>query len=87
MEKQRSETNLQRRVDGFSRDGCFVWYSSKTRANGRASVMVYAVVQDGVEAWFAAFKRGQSWRLQATKGASRDDVEKLLTTGAELPLF
>lgn len=79
-EKQPSETNLHRRIETFSRSACFVWYSAKTLVNGRASVMVYSVAGDRVEAWFAAFNRQQGWKLQATKGASRDEVQHLLNT-------
>jgi hypothetical protein len=77
-EKQPSEANLHRRVEDFSRSACFVWYSAKTLANGRASVMVYKVVANRIEAWFAAFNRQQGWKLLATKGASRDDVQQFL---------
>jgi hypothetical protein len=42
--------------------------------------MVYSVVGNRVEAWFAAFNRQQGWKLQATKGASRDDVQQILNT-------
>jgi hypothetical protein len=77
---RRSETNLQRRVDGFSGSACFVWYSAKTLANRRASVMVYSVTRDQVEAWFAALNREEGWKLQATKGARRGHVQQLLNT-------
>lgn len=70
--------NLQRRVQDFSRSGYFVWYSGNTVANGRGSVMVYNVTADRVQCWFAAFVREQAWRLGATKGISRQDVEKLI---------
>jgi hypothetical protein len=79
-ENQSSESNLHRRVDDFTSSGCFIWYSSKSRVNGRASVMVYTVASGEIEAWFAAFNRRQNWALQATKGASREDVQQLLTT-------
>jgi hypothetical protein len=77
-EKRASETKLHRRVDGFSGSACFLWYSAKTLANGRASVMVYSVAGERIEAWFAAFNRRQGWKLQATKCASRDDVQQLI---------
>jgi hypothetical protein len=77
-EKQRSETNLQTRVQDFSRSACFVWYSGNTVANGRGSVMVYNVIAEDVGCWFAAFKRLHDWKLHATKGIRREDVEKLL---------
>jgi hypothetical protein len=79
-EKQPSEANLHRRVDAFSRSACFVWYSAKTLANGKASVMVYGVAGDQAGAWFAAFDREQDWELHATKGTRRDDVQQLLNT-------
>jgi hypothetical protein len=79
-EKRPGGTNLHRRVEAFSRSACFVWYSAKTLANGRASVMVYSVAADRVETWFAAFNRKQGWKLQATKGANRDNVQQLLNT-------
>ena len=79
-QKQRSEKKLNRRVESFSRSVCFVWYSANTLANGRASVMVYSVAGDQVEAWFAAFNREQDWKLQATKDVSREDVQRLLET-------
>jgi hypothetical protein len=43
-------------------------------------VMVYSVVGDRVEAWFAAFKREQGWKLGSTKGESRDEVQESLNT-------
>ena len=75
-----SETNLQRRVEDFSRSGAFVWYSSNSLANDRASVMVYSVLAKRVECWFAAFNRNGTWKLRSTKGVSREEVERLLNT-------
>jgi hypothetical protein len=42
--------------------------------------MVYKVVADQVQCWFAAFERQQDWKLHATKGISREDLEELLGT-------
>ena len=44
--------------------------------------MVYSVVEDLLEAWFAAFTRQQGWRLSATKGINREHLEALLQTHA-----
>lgn len=79
-EKQPSAANLQRRVRDFSRSATFVWYSAKTVANGRGSVMVYNVATDVVKCWFAAFIRQETWRLHVTKGVSREELENLLNT-------
>ena len=56
-EKQPSEANLHRRVQDSSRSACFVWYSGNTLANGRGSIMVYNLLADQLECWFAAFNR------------------------------
>ena len=76
--RKRSETNLRRRVEDFSRSACFVWYSANTLANGRGSVMVYNVASDRPDRWFAAFSREQGWKVRATKGLSQDDLQQLL---------
>lgn len=79
-EKQPSGANLHRRVQDSSRcSACFVWYSGKTLANGRGSVMVYNLVSEQLECWFAAFNRQDGWKLRSTKGVSRQDVETLLS--------
>lgn len=77
-ERKHSEKNLRRRIQDFTHSGCFLWYSGNTVANGRGSVMVYAVTADQVECWFAAFNRQQEWKLKTTKGVSRDRLERLL---------
>jgi len=79
-ERQPSEMNLRRRVQDFSQSACFVWYSGNTLANGRGSVMVYNITANQLGCWFAAFSRERAWALHATKGASRGDVQKLLST-------
>jgi len=42
-ERKHSEMNLRRRIQDFTRSGCFVWYSANTVADGRGSVMVYVI--------------------------------------------
>jgi len=77
-ERKHSEMNLRRRIQDFTRSGCFVWYSANTVANGRGSVMVYVVTVDQVQCWFAAFNREEEWKLQTTKGVTRDSLERWL---------
>ncbi len=76
--KQPSEANLLRRVQEFTKSACFVWYSGNTVVNGRGSVMVYELSRNEVDCWFASFNRRDAWKLQATKGASREDVDRLM---------
>jgi hypothetical protein len=78
LEKNRSATNLQRRVEHFSKSACHVWYSGNTIKNDRGSLMVYTVVDDRIVAWYAAFQRGESWSLSKTKGISNEKVLRLM---------
>ena len=55
-----------------------MWYGANTVANGRGSVMVYAVTADQVECWFAAFNRDEEWKLKATEGVTRSTLEHWL---------
>jgi len=55
--RQRSESNLNRRVEDFVRSASFVWYSGNTLKNGRGSVMVYSIGPGKPISWFAAFVR------------------------------
>jgi hypothetical protein len=82
MKRQRSGSNLDRRIENLNGPGCFVWYSGNTAANGRGSVMLYNVKSDIAECWFAAFRREQcSWTVSASKGADRRYVESLVGAG------
>ncbi len=87
-DRQPSELNLRRRVGDAVTSACFVWYSSNTLKNDRASVMVYTAKNGEVQSWFAAFHHKDGWALQSTKGTSREDVQSLLTkTGDRLMEF
>ncbi|MBV9147002.1 MAG: hypothetical protein JO065_13875 [Acidobacteria bacterium] len=77
-ERKHSDENLRRRIQDFTRSGCFVWYSANTVANGRGSVMVYVATADHVECWFAGFNRQQEWKLDTAKGVNRDTLERWL---------
>ena len=78
---RRSGSNLNRHIQNVTGNGCYVWYSGNTVANGRGSVMVYNVTADSGECWFAAFVREEcSWKLTSTKGVDRGYVEALIGT-------
>ena len=77
-DRQPSELNLHRRVGEAVSSACFVWYSSNTLKNDRASIMVYTAMNGEVQNWFAAFNRNNVWKLHLTKGTSREDVLDLI---------
>jgi hypothetical protein len=77
-QRESSSTNLQRRIQHISDSGLFVWYSSNTLSQERASIMVYAVKNDEIETWFASFRRVARWKLHITKGIDREFIEVLM---------
>lgn len=67
-QRQHSEANLNRRIVDVSGSGCFVWYSSNTTSNTRASMMMYMVNRPHAETWFAAFKKRRYLETAPDKG-------------------
>ncbi len=78
--RQRSAKNLQRRVHQFSDSALFMWYSSGTQHNDRASLMVYRVHEEEVDTWYASFKNEGVWQLDRTKGISKDYLDQFLVS-------
>ena len=76
--RQHSAKNLQRRVSQFSRSALFAWFSSKSQPNSQASLMVYSTRGEATLAWYASFRRTDSWRLTKVKGIDQSRVESLL---------
>jgi hypothetical protein len=77
--RQPSGNNLHRRIQDISDSGLFVWYSSNTIANDRASMMVYAVRNAQVVTWFAAFRKTDRWKVHATKGIDREFIQQIIS--------
>jgi len=80
MKRQRSKLNLQKRIADVYNSACFVWYSSNSLTNGKASIMVYTATSGEVETWFAAFSREDDWKIKMAKGQTKGHVQDLLTT-------
>jgi len=85
ISRQRSAKNLHRRIHNVSDSAVFVWYSSNTLVNERASVMVYSVKNQHVETWFAAFRKDADWKLHLTHGVDRDHMEQLTSPSDAKP--
>jgi hypothetical protein len=78
-QRESSSKNLQRRILDISDSGLFVWYSSNTLSQERASIMVYSVKNDEIETWFASFRKAAHWKLHVTKGIDRELVQDLMS--------
>jgi len=82
-ERMRSERNLHRRIKNISDSGVFVWYSSNTLVNERASIMTYTIKNGKIETWFAAFRKDDMWKLLHTKGINQDHLQEYMSCFAE----
>ncbi len=80
---QHSSWNLHKRVSQFASSALFVWFSSGTLSNDRASLMVYKVDGKAVDAWYASLRKAAGWKLDRTKCIEREAVERLMGTVAQ----
>lgn len=78
------EQQLHRRVIDFSASGLFVWYSSRTVSNDRASLMVYHSTSAGTGGWYAGFVAKDGWRIEHAKGIDRAVLLALCTDSAAI---
>jgi hypothetical protein len=79
-----SSQNLHKRiVDRFDSE-VLVWFSSNTKQNLRASVMIYEVKGREVNPWYAGFAKEEQWRVLQTKGIPVDQVQSLIEMNPKL---
>lgn len=77
--RERSARNLHRRVADVTDSGLFVWLSSTSAADRRASVLVYTVHAGATLPWFASLHdRDGGWRIGDLKGLGRLEAQELL---------
>jgi hypothetical protein len=82
--KQHSESNLHHRLEDLYSSATFVWYSSNTIANDRASLMAYTSKSDQIEAWYSSFLRKDGWKINAAKGIAQGALDTLINEGRDL---
>lgn len=79
IEKAQSN-RFQRVLNRDHSSAVFVWYSGKTKSNGRGSLMVFWVKEEEVRGWYVAFKAEEKWVLGRTVGIPRETALKLLSS-------
>jgi hypothetical protein len=75
--RQRSSDNLSNRVIEFCPGGLFVWFSSKSRTNGRAAMMLYRSYPDRLTGWYTSFARHDGWIVERVRNKDRNLIERL----------
>jgi hypothetical protein len=80
-EKQLSGKNLQNRVLDFSSSAIYFWFSSKSKVNGRASMMCYRAHQGVLSAWYVSFVRDKVWRVDRSRNMDKDVIKRHFQAG------
>jgi hypothetical protein len=79
---QESRQNQTRFVDRISPAAVFLWFSSATRTLDRGSVMLYRTGGEETVAWYAAFHKSPTWRVEKQHGISPQELQHLLRVPA-----
>ncbi len=78
---QHSSRNLQNRLSSFTKSGIFIWFSSNTIENMQGSILVYTIVKDEENAWYASFKQDNGWKVNRVKGINKETVQQWFPIG------
>jgi hypothetical protein len=68
LRRTRRAKSSERGILDFSPSALFAWFGSKSRANGRGSLMVYRAAREGLNGWYASFDGHRDWQPSRTKG-------------------
>jgi hypothetical protein len=69
-----SARNLQRRVRQIVPTSPLFWFSGRTSATGRGSLMAYIPVEEDHWPWFLAFDRDTAWKITRRKNIHAYEV-------------
>ncbi len=76
-QKERSSANLTNRLLDHSASALFIWFSSKSKSNSRASMMLYRTHEQNVGGWYVSFIRKKNWTVDRVRNKKRDLIERL----------
>lgn len=79
LKKQPSGLNLHNRVLNFCDKGLFIWFSSKSGLNGRASLMVYHTWINKTGCWYASLLKRDRWMVDQAKNIDRQKISKIFS--------
>ena len=74
-----SSDNRQRRTSLGRCARALLWFTGKSRLNGKGAIMAYVPIgQDAYHTWYVSFNGSASWSVEKTKGTSRAEFLQLL---------
>lgn len=78
---QPSGSNTNRFMNRVSSSGLFIWYGGNKRMGDMGSLLVYDMRDEVGTAWYASFKRAETWQLNKVRGISKREVIGLMKIG------
>ena len=75
---QRSTENQNNRIASKSDNGLFIWFSSNTIANQQGGLMVYEVIEQNVNSWYASLENKSGWTITKSKGINLNELKKII---------
>ncbi|MEL7001901.1 MAG: hypothetical protein AAFN93_04105 [Bacteroidota bacterium] len=76
---QNSTENLKNRITKRSDNGICFWVSTNSTTNRQGSLMTYIIKGEQIETWYASIEEHGLWKINRTKGISKNKL-LLLTT-------
>jgi len=76
--KKISNDNIHNRIQNYTQNGLFVWFSSNSKQNKRGSLMVYRVQKEDIETWYASFEERKEWKILQSKGIDLNELKGLM---------
>jgi hypothetical protein len=73
---------LTRRMSEAAPDSTVVWYSGKTKASGRGSVMAYVPQENFYWSWYSAWDSRGSWRIVEAIDIKQQELLDLMEPAA-----
>jgi len=76
--KKSSNDNIHNRIQNYTQNGLFVWFSSNSKINKRGSLMVYRVQKEEIETWYSSFEKRVEWKVLQSKGIEMSEIKGLI---------
>lgn len=79
--RQHGPSNARRTLERVVPEAALFWISSRSRSNGRGSVMGYVPVGDGVAFWYVELARERDWQPVTCTHISEEELTALFEAG------
>lgn len=76
---QNSSENLKNKIVNRTKNGLCLWVSTNSIQNRQGCIMAYRIKDGEVESWYASIEEKGLWKIQQTKGISKNKLLVMLT--------